>query len=251
MPVRSVVGGRMLRRQNGERNGRNCAMSKLSKVAGLSAIAFGLLPMQAVLATTAQEAVVDRARMTVQDLQRDPAFGSARDLMHHARAILIVPQLVKGGFFVGGEGGKGILLVHSGNGGWSAPAFYTIGSASFGLQIGLEESEMVLFIMSQKALDAVMQDKFKIGADAGIAVVTLGSNVEAATTAAVGADIVSWASSSGAYAGISLNGSIIAPSSDDNAAYYQTAAATPQIVYHMSDRDPTGAALHQALAAVQ
>jgi lipid-binding SYLF domain-containing protein len=226
-------------------------MLKLSKVAGLSAIAFSLLPMQAALATTDQEAVVDRARLTVQDLERDPAFGSAKDLLHHARAILIVPQLLKAGFFVGGEGGKGILLVHSGGGAWSAPAFYTIGSASFGLQIGLEQSEMVLFIMSQKALDAVMQDKFKIGADAGIAVVTFGSNVEGATTAAVGADIVSWASSSGAYAGISLNGSIIAPSSGDDAAYYQTAVPTQQIVYHMADRDPTGRALHQALAAAR
>jgi lipid-binding SYLF domain-containing protein len=134
---------------------------------------------------------------------------------------------------------------------WSAPAFYTIGSASFGLQAGLETSEMVLFVMSQKALDAVMKDKFKIGADASIAVATLGSSVGGATTGAVGADIVQWASSSGAYAGISLNGSIIAPDHGDDAAYYRSRVGTPQIVYHMSDRDPSGAALHQTLATAE
>jgi lipid-binding SYLF domain-containing protein len=225
-------------------------MSKLSRTIGLSAIALGLLPMQAALAATDQELVVDRARLTVEDLRRDPEFGAAKDLMQRARAILIVPRLYKAGFFVGGEGGKGILIVHTGRGAWSAPAFYTIASASFGLQIGLEQSEMVLFVMNQKALDAVMQDRFKIGADAGIAVATIGANVEGATTAAVGADIVSWASSSGAYAGVSLNGSILAPASDDDTAYYQRAMPTQQIVYHVSDRDPTGTALRRALASV-
>jgi len=226
-------------------------MLKLSKLAGLSVMALGLLPIPAAFAATDQQTVVDRARLTVEDLKRDPEFGTARDLLHRARAILIVPRLFKAGFFFGGEGGKGILLVHAPSGAWSAPAFYTIGSASFGLQIGVEQSEMVLFVMSQKALDAVMQKQFKIGADAGFAVVTLGSNVEGATTAAAGADIVTWASSSGAYAGISLNGSIIAPSLDDDRAYYQRAVPTQQIVYRMSDRDPTGTALRQALASVR
>ena len=226
-------------------------MISKSKVAGLAATALSVLPLPAALAATDQETLVDRSRITIDDLKRDPAFGSARDLMHHARAILIVPRLFKAGFFFGGEGGKAVLLVHGANGGWSAPAFYTIGSASFGLQIGLEQSEMVVFVMSQKALDAIIHDKFKIGADAGIAVATLGSNVEGGTTAAVGADIVSWASSSGAYAGISLNGSIIAPSHDDDAAYYGHAEPTQQIIYHNSDRDPNGTALRQSLASVR
>jgi lipid-binding SYLF domain-containing protein len=226
-------------------------MSRFRKLAALSAAALGLLPMHMALAATDQETVVDRSRLTIEDLRRDPEFGTAKDLLHRARAILIVPRLYKAGFFVGGEGGKGVLLLHNAAGTWSAPAFYSIGSASFGLQIGLEQSEMVLFVMSQKALDAVMQDHFTIGADAGIAVVTLGSNVQGATTAAAGADIVSWASSSGAYAGISLNGSIIAAAHDDDAAYYRHPVPTQQIIYRMSDPDPNGAALRQTLASVR
>ena len=100
-------------------------MSKLSRLAGPSVLALGLLPMQAALAATDQEAVVDRARLTISDLQRDPEFGTAKDLMHRARAIIIVPQLLKAGFFFGGEGGKAVMLVHAGAGRWSAPAFYT------------------------------------------------------------------------------------------------------------------------------
>ena len=196
-------------------------------------------------AASDQQATVDRAAIVVGDLHRDKAFGNARTLMQRARAVMIVPRLVKGGFFVGGEGGDGVLMTHKAGGGWSEPAFYAIGSASFGLQIGLEQSEMVMFIMSQRALDAMMHDQFKIGADAGLAVVTLGSGVEAATTAAVGADIVVWASSSGAYAGVSLNGSIVKPQFDQDRAYYGPGVTQRDILFRGTVANPqTGPLLH-------
>lgn len=215
--------------------------------AGLCA---GIVPLRAALALTDQEATVDKARSTVEDLRRDPQFGTAKELIQRAQAVVIVPRLFKAGFFIGGEGGRGVLLVRGANG-WGAPAFYTLGSASFGLQIGLETSELVLIIMSQKALAAVLQNQFKIGVGAGIAVVTLGSSVEGATTSAAGADIVAWASSSGAYAGITLNGSVLAPSAEDNQAYYGRALSTQQIIGGVADRDPAGAALRQTLAALR
>jgi len=230
-------------------------MLKMTRAGFLTAMAGGLVPGvlagRAAWAATDQQAAVDKARLTIEDLKRDPQFGTARDLINRARAIIIVPRLFKAGFFIGGEGGRGVMLARSNAGAWSAPAFYTLGSASFGLQIGLETSELVLFIMSQKALAAVLQNQFKIGAGAGIAVVTLGTGVEGATTSAAGADIVTWASSSGAYAGISLNGSILSPSADDNRAYYGAPVTTQQIIAGHSDRDPTGAALRASLASVR
>jgi lipid-binding SYLF domain-containing protein len=167
--------------------------------------------------------------------------------MNRARAILIVPRLYKGGFFVGGEGGDGVLVARTAHG-WSEPAFYAIGSASFGLQIGLEQSEVVMFIMSQKALDAVLRNQFKIGANAGLAVVTLGSGVGAATTSAVGADIVVWASSSGAYAGISLDGSIIKPRPEWDHDYYGRNVTTRDIIFRGEGSNPGAAGLRQALS---
>jgi len=181
-------------------------------------------------AASDQQGLIDRARLTIDDVHKDKAFGNAKDLMRTARAILVVPRLYKGGFFVGGEGGDGVLLARTPHG-WSEPAFYAIGSASFGLQIGLEQSEVVMFIMTEKALNAVMKNEFKIGANAGLAVVTLGSGVGAATTSAAGADIVVWASSSGAYAGITLDGSIIKSRPDWDRDYYGRSMTNQEILY--------------------
>jgi SH3 domain-containing YSC84-like protein 1 len=204
--------------------------NRFTTLLAAGAVAFSLAGAGAARADmAAQQATVDHATGTLQDLRRDKEFGNARSLLHRARAVLIVPRLFKAGFFIGGEGGDAVLMVRSGRG-WSDPAFYTIGSASFGLQIGAQTSELVLFIMSQRALDAVMNDNFKIGANAAISVVTLGSSVEAATTANVGADIIAWASSSGAYAGLTLNGSVIAANRDANVSYYGRPVTAREIV---------------------
>ncbi len=181
-------------------------------------------------AASEQQNLIDRARLTIDDVHKDKAFGNAPALLRTARAILVVPRLYKGGFFVGGEGGDGVLLARTPHG-WSEPAFYAIGSASFGLQIGLEQSEVVMFIMTEKALNAVMKNEFKIGANAGLAVVTLGSGVGAATTSAAGADIVVWASSSGAYAGVTLDGSIIKARPDWDRDYYGRTMTNQEILY--------------------
>jgi lipid-binding SYLF domain-containing protein len=227
-------------------------MNTATRLMGTTILALGVLaaPLTA-RAATDQQATVDRAQIVLGDLGHDKAFGNARDLMHRARAMLIVPRLYKGGFFVGGEGGNGVLMTHQANGGWSEPAFYAIGSASFGLQIGLEQSEMVMFIMSPKALDAVMQDQFKIGADAGLAVVTLGSNVEAATTAAVGPDIVVWASSTGAYGGVTVNGSIIKPQLADDRAYYGPGVTQRDILFRGTVANPSANGLVTTLGTMR
>ena len=205
-----------------------------------------MLSAPAAFAGPDEQAIVDHAVGTIQDLHRDKEFGTARDLMHRTRAVMIAPRIFKAGFFVGGEGGTATLLVR-GPGGWSPPAFYTIASATFGLQIGAQESEMILFIMSDRALQALMRDKFKIGGNAGIAVATLGSNVQGATTANAGADIIVWASSSGAYAGITLDGSLIEPRREANASYYGRPVTPAQIVLHHAASNPAATELQRAL----
>jgi lipid-binding SYLF domain-containing protein len=197
-------------------------------------------------AASDQQNLVDRARLTIGDVRKDKAFGDAPELLRRARAVLIVPRLYKGGFFVGGEGGDGVLMARVPQG-WSQPAFYAIGSASFGLQIGLEQSEVVMFIMSQRALEAVLRNQFKIGANAGLAVVSLGSSVGAATTSAAGADIVIWASSSGAYAGISLDGSVIKPRPDWDRDYYGRNVTSRDIIFTRQTNNPGTASLRNTL----
>jgi lipid-binding SYLF domain-containing protein len=221
-------------------------MFRLSRLAAAALLLGAAFAAPMAQAATDQQNLVDRARITISDVYKDKAFGNAPELLRRARAVLIVPRLYKGGFFVGGEGGDGVLLARTPHG-WSQPAFYGIGSASFGLQIGLEQSEMVMFIMTQRALEAVMKNQFKIGANAGLTVVTLGSNVGAATTSALGADIVVWASSSGAYAGITLNGSIIKPSPDWDRDYYGRSLTTYDILFRGDAVNPGTAALRQSI----
>ena len=154
------------------------------------------------------------ANHAVNDLKRDPAFSTARAMLRNARAVYIVPKLVKGGFIFGAEGGDGVLLVRNGRG-WSAPKFYGMGSASFGLQAGLEQAELVFIINSDAALHGIEQGNVKLGAGAGLTVVNLSSGAEGATTTH-GGDIVVWTSGSGAYAGLTFNGSVIKEDKDEN-----------------------------------
>ena len=105
-------------------------------------------------------------------------FGPAQSRVAEAKAMFIVPSLVKGGFIFGAEGGSGVLMANN-NGMWSDPAFYTMGSASFGLQAGLEQTEVVMLIMSDRALQSVTRGQFKFGADAGLTVVSLSAGAGA------------------------------------------------------------------------
>ncbi len=221
----------------------------------VSAVLCGLLFATPVLTASPawagpdQQATVDHALGTLQDLRRDKEFGTAREMMRTARAVMIAPRIFKAGFFVGGEGGSAVLMVRGAHG-WSNPAFYTIASATFGLQIGAQQSEMILFIQSDRALRAVMKDHFKVGGNAGLAIATLGSNVQGATTANAGADLIVWASSSGAYAGITLDGSLIQPQSDADASYYGRSVSTGDIVLRQRVANPGAAGLRRALGAL-
>ena len=155
------------------------------------------------------------ANRTVDNLKHDPAFATARNMLQNARAVYIVPKLVKGGFIFGAEGGDGVILRRQGRT-WSQPRFYSMGSASFGLQAGLQEAQLVFIINSQRALSGIEHGNFKLGAGAGITVVNLSSGAEGATTAH-GGDMVVWTSGSGAYAGLTFTGTVIRPDKDMNA----------------------------------
>ena len=193
-------------------------LAELTRRTAISSLALASLclafPVQADTASD-RERLLDQATETVLHLRNDPAFGQARTMLQGAEAVYIVPRLVKGGFIFGAEGGDGVLLHRTGRG-WGEPRFYGMGSASFGLQAGLEKAELVFIINSERALSGIEHGNFKLGAGAGITVVNLSSGAEGATTAH-GGDIVVWTSGSGAYAGISFNGSVIGPDKDMNA----------------------------------
>jgi len=185
-------------------------LAKLASAAALAALAF-TGPAQA----DDRAELLHDANRVVNHLRSDPAFGTARTMLQGAEAVYIVPKLVKGGFIFGAEGGDGVLLKRTGHG-WSEPRFYGMGSASFGLQAGAQVAELVFIINSRRALAGIEKGEVKLGAGAGLTVVNLSSGAEGATTTH-GGDIVVWTSGTGAYAGLTFNGTVIKQDKDENA----------------------------------
>jgi lipid-binding SYLF domain-containing protein len=221
---------------------------KIIAIAALAAMSLTLMTTGAARAASDQQNLVDEARITLDHLKSDQSFGNAKELIRKSRAVLIVPNLVKAGFFLGGEGGDGVMLARSGGNTWSGPAFYSLASASFGLQIGIQAAEVVMVIMSDRALTALEQDQFKFGAQASLAIVTLGSNAQAASSTALDtADIIVWASASGAYAGLTLEGSLVKPRDSYNEAYYGRPMAVRAILNTNDGRNPGADGLRNAL----
>jgi lipid-binding SYLF domain-containing protein len=224
-------------------------LTRAKFLSGSALLAAGLLAAPLVAqAQSSQQVTVDGARKVLADLRHDKAFGNAAQLLRQARAVFIVPKLIKGGFIVGGEGGNGVMMVHN-KGGWSAPAFYAIGAASFGLQAGLQQSELIMLIMTQKGLDGVLHDNFKIGAQAGISVVTLGSGVEGAIGGASPPDVVVWSSSTGLYGGLTVDGSVIRAEPNMDSEFYGRKVSSRDVLFGNLD-SPRAAVLRREIDAI-
>jgi len=219
----------------------------LALVLAASLAPFGV-DMRASPQPSSQQQIVDRARATVENLRNDPDLELG-PMLERAKAVLIFPSLIKAGFILGGEAGNGVLLVRHEDGEWSYPAFYTITSGSVGLQIGAQDAEVIFTIMTEQGLDQVLKTQFKLGADASIAVGPKGVGLEAATTAALGADIYSFAKAKGAYGGGSFEGSYFHVREEWNRLYYGQPVSVREIVIDRVVSNPDADALRQALAA--
>lgn len=195
-------------------------------------LAIGVL-VPAALAEDAveQQGIVDKARVTVQAFGQDQEVGpTVRKLMDRAKAVVIFPNILKGAFFVGAEGGSGVLLAKGEGDRWSYPAFYTMGGASFGLQFGGQSSEVMLLIMTSKGINSVLNNEVKLGGDVSVAVGPIGIGAEASTTTNLRADIYSFSRNAGAYFGASIEGAVIHPRRVWNHGYYGSKAASPQAI---------------------
>jgi lipid-binding SYLF domain-containing protein len=195
------------------------------KIIALALFAVGIffaLNTSAIAADKDQvQGIVDRARVTFNDFMRDSNFTWLRDNLRNAKGVLIFPQVIKGGFIWGGSGGTGVLLVRDEKtGNWSEPAFYTMGSVTFGLQIGGQASEVVMLAMTQKAIDSLLSSSFKLGGDVSVALGPFGAGAKAsADIPSVTADFLSFARSKGLYAGLNLEGAIVSVRDSLNGAY--------------------------------
>jgi lipid-binding SYLF domain-containing protein len=220
---------------------------------GLSAIILAL-PLSACASgasssNSAQE-LVDRSTLSVETMLGNGSSqaNQATQFLRRAKAVVVCPRIFKAGFFIGGEGGDCVLVSRAATGSWSDPAFYTMGSGSFGLQIGVQDAEVIMMLMNDTALNAFLNSQFKIGADAGISVATIGAGVGGSTGTALGADIITFAKSRGLYGGISLSGSVFSNDAAFDQQYYGRMIDPRQIVVTMSANN-TGANPLRAMLA--
>jgi SH3 domain-containing YSC84-like protein 1 len=252
-----------------------------STLALVLSMALALLPQPARAQTEAQT-LVDRATLAVQEMLTASNGTDVQNLLKRARGALICPRVFKAGFFLGGEGGDCVLVGRSGaatpasapqagisqndpqqnpapqagappaappaGAPWSGPAFYGMGGGSFGFQFGLQDSEVIFIVLTDKGLQALLDSQFKFGANASIAVATIGAGVNGDTTAALRADIVAFSQTRGLFAGVSLEGTLLSARSDWNQSYYGLPIGAQQIVLNMEGQNPGAEPLKEMLA---
>ena len=162
-----------------------------------------------------EQELVNKAEKTLQDLHQESAWF--RDHAKNAKAIFIVPALVRGALILGGAGGSGVLMIRQSDGTWSHPAFYTMGSASVGLQIGFDTSEIVMVVRTQRGVESFYTNDFRLGGDASLAVGHTGAGTRGGGFTG---DFIGFAKSKGVYGGISLDGQGVAVEDQFNLNYY-------------------------------
>ncbi|HHB11923.1 MAG TPA: hypothetical protein ENK62_01830 [Chromatiales bacterium] len=192
------------------------------------------------------EALVDNARTTFVTVATHPDMTWLRANLHRAKGVMIFPQVLKGGFIVGGSGGSGVLVARDPKQGWSSPAFYTIGTASVGLQIGAQAAQVVMLVMTQKGIDALLTTKVNLGAGVSVAAGPVGVGAKAAT-----ADLVQYSLTKGAFGGVSLDGAVIKVREDYNAAYYGKPVSPVDILIKRTVRNPQATPLIRAIEKVE
>ncbi len=204
------------------------------------------LATQAVRADDASkaQALVDSAKISLETFSIDPNMVWFRDNVVNAKAVLIIPSLVKGGFIWGGSGGSGVLMARGSSGqGWTYPAFYTMGSVTFGLQIGGEVSEIILMIMTTRGVDALLASSFKLGGDVSVAAGPVGVGAKAQI-----ADILAFSRTKGLYGGLNVEGAVLKIRNDRNEAYYRRSVRPRDIIVSRSVSNPNADPLRHAIA---
>jgi lipid-binding SYLF domain-containing protein len=161
-----------------------------------------------------------RAARVFDEIMAVRERGIPRNLLDRAEAIAVFPGVIKAAFIIGGRGGQGVISRRT-RGGWSAPAFFNLGGGSVGLQIGASKTDYVMLIMNEEGVRGLMEDKFELGGEAGVAAGPLGREAAASTNLTLDAGILSYSRSKGLFAGVALKGAVINPDNDFNEAVYE------------------------------
>jgi SH3 domain-containing YSC84-like protein 1 len=182
-------------------------------------------------AQSEQEKLVAQAQTTFSNFLRDPDMTWFNQNVGRAKGILISPEVLKAGFIFGGSGGRAVLFAKDKKTGkWVGPAFYALVTASVGFQAGIQVSEMITLVMTDKGMNHLLLPSFKVGPDASIAVGPVGAGAKSNLVA----DLIAFSRAKGVYGGLNLDGTVINTSDDWNEAYYGKKVGSPDILVRVS-----------------
>ena len=209
-------------------------------------VALGILVAVALTgcATTAvspsePEKLVSDAQITLSNFLRDPDQTWIQENLGRAKAVMIAPQIVKAGFIFGGSGGRAVLVARDGRT-WAGPAFYDLATASVGFQAGVEVSEAIVVVMTDKGLNSLLATSFKMGGDASVAAGPVGAGAKSNVTA----DLITFTRAKGLYGGLNLDGTVVNTNIPWNDAFYgRSNVLPPDILIRRSPTSPKSAAL--------
>jgi SH3 domain-containing YSC84-like protein 1 len=223
--------------------------SRIAKaVSGIAAAALCSVSFLA-QAESPSERLAESAKV-FKELAADKSNGLPINLLNKAACVIILPNVKKAAFIVGGQYGQGVMNCRSGatfDGPWSAPIMMRSSGGSFGLQIGGNSTDFVILVMNADGARSVMKGRAKLGADASIAAGPVGGTAEASTTATLQASMLSYSHANGAFAGVSLSGTSLGPGDDDNEKLYGKKVSGEQIFSGSVPAPPSASDLTAAL----
>jgi lipid-binding SYLF domain-containing protein len=174
---------------------------------------------------------VKTATLVFRELMEMPDREVPEELLEDSACIAVIPSVIKGAFGWGGRHGRGVLTCRQKQGGWGAPIFVTLSGASFGLQIGAQSTDVVLFFMTERSVRSLLRSKITLGGDVGIAAGPVGRRAELGTDLRLKAEIYSYAKSRGLYAGMSVEGARLAPHQKSIDKYYGQRLWPDQVLF--------------------
>jgi lipid-binding SYLF domain-containing protein len=173
-------------------------------------------------AGSAREDSVDRLQKSVDvlhSIMATPDKGIPEEVLAAAKCVLVVPDLVKGGFVFGGKHGRGVATCRTETG-WSAPAFVSIGGGSWGLQIGIEDVDLVMLVMNDRGLQHLLSSKFELTGEGSVAAGPVGRHASAGTDWKMNTELLTYSRSKGVFAGLTLEGAVVEQDNDSTHAIY-------------------------------
>src|SRR5688572_10081547 len=207
-------------------------MSSLPRLSALLLIGlvFVGLPATTAFAGAKEDERARNAVRVLTDFQAIPESAIPDKLLDEARAIVIVPDTIKAGLVLGGRRGHGVVSVKNPDGTWSNPSFITLTGGSVGFQVGVQSADIVLVFRSDRGLESIVNGKFTLGADAGVAAGPMGRNASTATDGELKAEIWSWSRARGLFAGVALDGAVLSIDDAANEAVYGR-DTTPRMIF--------------------